>query len=68
MTRTEVLQLVEAEGLGAYAQDLVARVRPGWRLDLDLDESGIRPAASKIGGPPTLAMARSGPATLAASR
>jgi hypothetical protein len=54
MTRTEVLQLVEAEGLGAYAEDLVARVRPGWRLDLDLDESGSRPAASKIGGHPDL--------------
>jgi hypothetical protein len=55
MTRREVLQPVEAEGLGAYAEDLVARVRPGWRLDLDPGESGSRPGTSKIGGAPDLA-------------
>jgi hypothetical protein len=61
LTRDEVIRLAEEEGLGAHANDLIARVRPGWRLDLDFRSGAEQSAASKIGGHPDLAEDESWP-------
>jgi hypothetical protein len=54
VSRARVIELAEAAGLADHAGDLLPSVRPGWRLDLELDASPDRPAASKIGGDPDL--------------
>lgn len=53
LTPAQVAALASEEGLGAHADDLVARVRPGWRLE---PEGGRAAAgATKLGGHPDLA-------------
>lgn len=45
----DVARLARDEGLGDYAEDLVSRLRAGWRLDA----AGVGPA--RVGGEPDLA-------------
>jgi hypothetical protein len=55
LSRARVIELAEAAGLGNHAEDLVDRVRPGWRLEVQLDRAAGAAGATKIGGDPDLA-------------
>lgn len=52
LTPADVAQIAREEGLEAFADELVAHARPGWRL---LPGGEDRPGASKVGGDPDLA-------------
>jgi hypothetical protein len=54
LSRDQVMQLAEAEGLGGEADALVELVRQGWRLELSPNGDPGRPGVTKIGGHPDL--------------
>lgn len=54
LSREEVVDLARQEGLGEVADDLVARVRPAWRLEPGDTGDPSRAATTKVGGHPDL--------------
>lgn len=55
LDESEVRAVIAAQGLERVADDIVAEVRAGYRLDLDVDADPAMPGVSKIGGEPDLA-------------